>query len=169
MNYTRSIIARKLRRIARLLRYADFASAHLGIEKAITELEKYGEILDSVEEAINEKQMSSFSNFLTSAKTFANNKLFFTLFKQFKELYPKAMQVLEHAKTMRSMNDMKFAIHNQRKPLEEILEVMKKIKSHFDDPNVKVPFDKTNRQIKSGQLEYQNFVYDVNQAIDATE
>ena len=169
MHYTHSIISRKLRRIARLLRYADFAAAKLGIEKAITDIEKYSGILNSFEKILNEQQMKSLSNIWTSTKTITNNMLFLTLFKQFKELYPKAMQVLKQANTMRSVNDMKTVFQEQMKPLEDILEIMKKIKSHFDDPNVKVPFDRRDRQIQSGYLEYQNFVYHVNQAIDATE
>ena len=61
---------------------------------------------------------------------------------------------------------MKRIIHYQREPLDKILELMKKVKSTFDNPNVNVPYDSKDRRIKSGQLEYQNFAYHVNQALD---
>lgn len=167
MHYTRSTIARKLRRIARLLRYADFARARIGLEDAIHELKDYSGILNSFEKALNEKAMSSFSNFLTSSRTLATNNFFFTSFKQFKELYPKALQVLKQAQNTSSLKDMKDTIHYNREPLDKILALMVKIKSTFDNPDVTVPFDSRERRIKSAQLGYQNFVDGINHVLDA--
>ena len=184
MHYTRSIIARKLRRIARLLRYADFASAHLGIEKAINDIKHYNGTLDSLEKALNGKSKIQKTIDNTSFKLYnimtltrhpsvpspsKMDSLFQNLFNQFRKLYPDAIKVLEEALNTHSIKDMKITINNQRDLLNNVLSIMAKIKSYFDHPDVKVPFDSIDRQINSSYLNYQNFFDNLNYVLKHPE
>lgn len=173
MHYTRSMIARKLRRIARLLRYADALNALSDAKnftgQSITALDSYGKYLDQIAQLTAEDSTQAFrqfSNFFTMADTYSNS-LLDDAQNTFKQLYHPIADALKKAKDADTTENLQRAIYSQTDNINKLFKL-------FD--NVKNELRKTLNRSSRNSMEYRtmangtigwadHFIYDIHKAL----
>ena len=173
MHYTRSMIARKLRRIARLLRYADalnaLSDAKNFTDNAITALDSYRDYLGQVSKLTADDSTQTFrqiSNFFTMADTFSNNVLDEAI-KTFERLYQPIVDALKKAKNADNLETLKRTIYSQTDNINALFKSFDAVKRELvKTKNRSSRNSMEYRTISDGTIGWQNhFIYDIYKAL----